>query len=254
MPSNYRKVKDNVEGLKRENIISETSARNFIRKGDREVAIPSLDDAAYDPIFTCIVIDQSGSMESCVNALLDSHPRMLDALRESAVTRNGAHFVSQYLFSGSITTLQDAEALSVKHSSDKVTVLTINNYKLKWDGTALYDTLFDVLQDMLTLLQEARNEGLSPKLCIAVITDGEDNVSKTDPANIRRLIEELKTKKILLSSVLVALNNGSFSSSAAAAIRETIGFDKILNCNQSSPREIREAFILASQSLNAQMQ
>lgn len=253
MPSNYRKVKENVQGLKRENVISEASAKNFTRKANREVALPSFDDVAYDPIFTCIVIDRSGSMQTCINAVLDSHPRMLDALRGSAVTRNGAHFVSQYLFNNSIATLHDAEALSVEPGSDKVAVLTSKNFRP--DGsTALYDTLFTALQDMLTLLQEARNEGLSPMLCITVITDGEDNVSKVNPNDIRHLIQELKTKRILRSSVLVALNNGTFSNTAAANIQKTIGFDEILNCNQSSAREIREKFIMASQSSVAKMQ
>ena len=253
MPSNYRKVKDNVEGLKRENIISEASAKNFSRKSDRKVAMPSFDDVAYDPIFTCIVVDKSASMKSCLNAVLDSHPRMLDALRGSAVTRNGAHFVSQYLFDDSMTTLHDAEALSVEPGSDKVTVLNGNNFKPKW-GTKLYNALFTVLQDMLTLLQEARNEGLSPKLSITCITDGKDGGSTVKPDEIRSLIQELKTKNILRSSVLVALNNGSFSRSAAVEIRERIGFDETLNCAQSSSREIREKFLMASQSSVAKMQ
>jgi hypothetical protein len=192
-------------------------------------------------------------MKSCLPAVLDSHPRMLDALRGSAVTRNGVHFVSQYVFDDSITTLHDAEPLSMEPGSDKVTVLNSNNFKPKW-GTALYTALFTVLQDMLALLQEARSAGLSPKLSITVITDGKDGGSKVKPDEIRSLIQELKTNNILRSSVLVALNNESFSSSAAAEIRKRIGFDETLNCAQSSPREIREKFLMASQSSVAKTQ
>jgi hypothetical protein len=255
MVKNYpKKINESVDNLKREKIISPESAKTFGVGKDRTIQVPSMEDVAYDPVLTCILIDRSGSMIECRKAVLESHPFMINALRESSITRHGAHFISQYLFSSEPVLLHGYVPLGKKGQSDKVTLLNDNNYNPE-GRTALYQTLFNALQDMLGVVQSARSEGLSPKISISVITDGADTEKIVAPEDICRLIGDLKQSKILKSSVLVGLiSKAGLSETEMEEIRKKIGFDKILNCERSSERDIRNIFVMASQSALARIQ
>jgi len=256
MASNYpKKVNDSVSKLEEAKVISPKVAAEFQNNGDREVLGPDLGDVSYPPIFTCILIDKSLSMASCKDDVIIAHREMINALRSSAVTRHKSHCISQYLFATDISSMGPATVLSPNENEDEVIILNDKNYIPDGSSTALYKSLYYVLQDILTLIQSAYDEGLSAKVTIGIITDGEDNEGGVDPVTIRTFIQELQGKKILRSSVVVGLKSSNgLNEQKLEGIKEQLGFDDAIPCDQSDPRSIREAFRMASQSMIARTQ
>lgn len=253
MSSNYPKdVKQSVINLVKKGKISQNIGEKFSTGADRQAQIPDMEELDYDPVFTFILIDKSGSMWKCVDAVLKGYTEMLDALRGSAITRNRAHYVCPYMFDTEVRKLHGPEMLSTKPGRDNVAVLTEDIYRPSGE-TALYKTLYYALQDMLALYNACREEGTSPKFSISLISDGVDNIGGVDPADIRSLISELR-KGVLKSSVVVGLLNDSFDIKKLNELREKIGFEEMLDCSQADPREIRRKFIMASQSSVARTQ
>lgn len=253
MGSNYTaNVSESVKKLFKANIIDQQSAESF-GKDNRTVQTPDLDDVEYDPVFTCIVIDKSGSMGCCQNALVESQNLMIEALRDSAITRHGAHLISQYQFDDKLLTIHNAETLAAHKGNDNVALLTSDLYR-PGGQTALYKSLHMVLQDMMALLSASRDQGSNAKFVIVLVSDGADNIGGVNPENIRGLIKQLQDKNILKTSIVIGLLNENFSEQQLEDIRKTLGFEKSLVCDQSSPRKIRETFVMASQSAVARAQ
>lgn len=246
MGSNYDVHKE-IQCLEKEKIITPSAARNFTKGTNRTVKVPDIGKAKGDPVFLCILIDASGSMDVCKDAVVQSHPIALDALRGSALARNNLLYICQYLFESAPRNLHPFTPLSSAQGGDQVTILDSSNYT-PGGMTALYQTLHSSLQDLLVTLSYARKEGLAPCCSIALITDGEDTEGGTDPSSIHGLFQELRNQKILKSSVLVGLLNSNLTKNHLESIQKTLGFENLINCGQNSAREIRRAFVMASQS------
>jgi hypothetical protein len=257
MASNYPKnVKSSIKNLEDAKVISPQTAKDFTPQDPaKSVCVPDMSGFKYDPVFTCILIDKSQSMASCQKDVLIAHREMINALRGSAITRYDSHCISQYLFAEDISPLGAATILATKENMDEVVILDDKNYTPDGGYTALYKSLYNVLQDVTALIESARDEGLSPKVTIGIITDGKDNQGEVDPAKIRSFLQEMKAKRILRSSVVVGLkSNDGLNEKKIEEIKTQIGFDEAITCNQSESRAIREAFRMASQSLTARLQ
>ena len=259
MASNYdQNIDESIVRLFRAYMINEKNADYFLKNINNTtntVSIPSIDDIAYDPVVTYIIIDKSGSMGKCVLDVIEAHKAMIDALRKSAITRNGAHFVSQYLFDTKLYELHGPEKLSSSPGVDNVALLSGDLYRPGGE-THLYKSLYDVFRSILTLVASYREEGANSKVNIALISDGMDtDLKKTvKPEEIRDLIRELQVKQILKSSVVVGLLNSSFTAQKLEKIRADLGFSEKIECRQDNGKEIRNAFIMASQSAVARAQ
>ena len=239
-----------IRELEKDNVISSQTAQKFTLGANRMVKVPSLEKVKGDPVFLCILIDGSGSMSACQDIVVQNHPIMLDALRGSAHARNNLLFVLQYLFNTSVVKLHPFTPLATAPGGDSVTVLNKANYTPE-GKTALYQTLQSSLQDLLVTMSHARNEGLAPCCSVALVTDGEDTEGGASPADIQNLLQELRDKEILKSSVLVGLLNNILTKECLEKIQKELGFGSLINCRQNSAREIRQAFIMASQSVVA---
>jgi len=192
-------------------------------------------------------------MEDCKKDVIEAHLIMINALRESAITRHDCHIITQFLFSTEISPMGEPKLLS-KDGNDEVIILDDKNY-IPDGRTALYNSLYSVLQELITCIDHARDEGLNPESTIALITDGEDTENGAEPGKIRAFIQEIKAKKILRSSVVVGLESSNgLNQQKLNEIKERLGFDKAILCKKSDSRTIREAFRMASQSLVAQLQ
>lgn len=253
MSSNYSvNVSESVKKLFMDNIIDKDAAESF-GKGSRTILAPDLDEVEYDPVFTCIIMDKSGSMHCCQQAVVDAQNAMIDALRDSAITRHGAHFILQYQFDEKLLPIHDAEALATARGNDNVALLTLDMYR-PGGQTALYKSVHMVLQDMMGLLSKARDQGMNAKFVIVLVSDGADNECGIKPEDIRNLVKQLQEQGILKTSIIVGLLNPQFNEKQLENIRKNIGFEKSLVCDQSSPRKIRETFVMASQSAVARTQ
>lgn len=255
MATNYpTNVSDSVKKLFQTNVIDKQTAEDFTRNGaDRTISAPNLDDVEYDPVFTYIVLDKSGSMDTCKSGVVQAQNAMIEALRGSAITRHGAHYISQYLFDTELRTLHKLEALASRAGNDNVELLTANTYNPA-GRTDLYRTLYTILQDMLAILSSSHDQGANPKFTIVLVSDGRDTESNANPDQIRNLIKKLENQGILKTSIVIGLLNKNFSEKDLEDLRQTLGFEQSLVCDQSSPRKIREVFVMASQSAVARVQ
>ncbi|MEK8021490.1 MAG: vWA domain-containing protein [Candidatus Parabeggiatoa sp.] len=240
-PKKRRSVKPTKKG------ILSPKTEEILEKGkDRETEIPEIPDFV-DPVFACFVIDASPSMSPYRMDVIQSHPVMLDVLRESAKCKNDALYVIQYLFSGTSKQLHPFEKLDVQ-KKDAVVLLNQKNYDTnQGSGTALYDTVFELLQEMNATIEVCYDDGIPSTFSIGVITDGDDNVSKVKPADIRSVVEDLREKGYLRSSVILGLLDKQFSEKRLQEIKKMLAFDKAIPLGKE-PAEIRRAFELASQS------
>jgi len=186
-------------------------------------------------------------MSPFANDVISGHARMLDTLRKSEVCANGALFVQQALFSDKLKELNTPTELS-KDGSDKVVVLSNKTYAP--DGmTALYESLADILERLLVVMNSAYDDhDLLPSARLAVITDGEDNVSKSgSQKRVWELVDELRQKEWLYQSIVIGLQNSKFDDTKLEKIRQEMNFSKSIPLGQDA-RAIRRAFQLASQA------
>lgn len=240
-----KKIKHALESASKNKIFSDETAR-ILSRDDREVEIAEIsENLSEDPVFSCFVIDASGSMAAYSNDVISSHSVMLNTLRDSAKCKNDALYVVQYLFSDKPYQLNPFEKLDSR-GKDSVVLLNSNNYKPN-GTTALYKTIFHLLQDMAASIDHSYNEGIISSFTIAVITDGEDTEGGVYPAEIKAIVQELRAKKFLRSSVVIGLLSQGFNESRLDQIKDTLGFEKYIPVNRN-PKEIRRAFMLASQS------
>lgn len=245
--TDQRSVKDSVDQLIKEGLLSTESAKEMRHDADRIVKVPDLSNTYQDPVFSCFLYDSSGSMRICRDAVIASQPILLNALRGSAKCRHSALFVAQYLFSDNTHQLHGFRPLAQSPESDNVTILDTHLYDPN-GGTALYKTIYSTLQDMIVIIESCSSSGLSPQFTIGLITDGEDNGEGVRPDSIQKNIQDLRERKILRSAVIIGLVNNQLSNDRLEQIKIAIGFDQAIPCSQETSRDIRRAFVLASQS------
>lgn len=212
----------------------------------RSVEVADVSMLYDDPVFSCFLIDESGSMDPYKQSVIDGQDEMIKLLRSSHKCKKGALFVVQYLFSDSVEVLHPFTKLSSCDVDDVVLLKSGKHYNP--DGyTALYKSLFYLLQDMAANIANANNNNVMSTFTIGVITDGQDNQGGIQPEEIRNVIQELHSKDILRSSVIIGLTNPEFTKSMLEELKTRLGFQEAISLSQD-PREIRRAFVLASQS------
>ena len=202
-----------------------------------------------DPLYTVVLIDESGSMENYADRVIEGYEIMIDTFRKSAITKQGAHFVTLAKFAEQFNILQEAEKLSPVKGKDNIILLRKGqkpdgNYS-PYGMTALYDCLYEAFVDILQVIKEMESQGVRPRLNIALISDGEDTQSSRDPSELRSIVHKLKTEEYLMRSVVLGLLDEKFTEAALEKIRSDIGFDEAISLNKSA-KEIRRTFVIAS--------
>ena len=255
MAGNHPKnVKKSIGNLEKDNMIRSNTAVNFTPDSERDILVPSPEDVGRDPVLTFILIDKSKSMRDIKDDVIIAHRLMINALRDSAKTRHKAHFISQHLFATTCNQLGPAVPLAANEGEDEVILLDDKNYIPDGETTDLYRSVYRILQEAMTIIESFCDEGFSPKLLIAVITDGVDNVDGCDPDIIRSFLQEMRTKDILQGSNIVGLKGSKgLDDEKLEEIRLKLGFDDKIACDKSDSQEIRKAFRMASQSLLARL-
>ncbi|MDD2900684.1 MAG: hypothetical protein PHI31_18490, partial [Desulfuromonadaceae bacterium] len=111
-----------IHSLAEEKIISKEMAELFCGC-NRKVEIPNLDKLCDDPLFVLVLTDASGSMESCKDAVIQKHSKILESLRNSAHARHNRLLVCQYLFNSASNNLHPFTPLLPNTTGCKVTIL-----------------------------------------------------------------------------------------------------------------------------------
>ncbi len=232
--------------LEDQGTLTRTSAQSLASE-PRTVKLADISRISDEPVFSCFLIDESGSMAPYSREVIDGQSEMVEILRKSNKCKKGALFVVQYLFSNKVKTLNEFRALSPS-GGDGVVLLKSGNYYNPDNSTALYHSLFHLLQDIAANYAHAYSNGVISSFTIGVITDGEDTDGGVQPSEIKKIIQELQAQGILRSSVIVGLTNPDFTKSMLDDLKTRLGFQEAISLSQNDPREIRRAFVLASQS------
>jgi hypothetical protein len=232
--------------LQKDKLISPNSV-SILRDQDRQVSVPIVPPpGTEDPIYAAIVVDNSLSMEPYQDVVIQSQRKLLDDLRGSSLCRKKALLIAQYLFAEHLRQLKEFTLLDAG-GNDEVPKLDKQNYTFD-SYTALYQSVYQVLQDMATYLHFCRKEFVAAQFDLAVITDGEDNKSAISAAEVKSVVQEFKRNGILRRSVVIGLTGTDLSENAVESIREQMGFDVAIPIGKSSS-EIREAFDIVSKSI-----
>ena len=239
-----------IQHLQQSNGLSQEAAKLLLMGPDRNIIVPNTDHVSEDSIWAAFLIDCSGSMSAYRNEVIKYHADLINPLRESAKCKHGCLFVSQWLFNSSVYSLHTFRKLSFNNSaSDGVTILDENIYNPN-NGTALYDTVYQAIQDLAVIVDVCNSlGGITSKFIISVLTDGEDTASQiATSSDVKFLMDEFRKKHLIHSSVIVGLTKGNFNKFNVDQIRQNLGFDSYACCGNDSPKAIREAFYLMSQS------
>jgi len=218
-----------------------------LSQADRSVKVADVKRGFEDPQMSCFVIDASPSMDPYRDAVIQGQQVMVNTLRGSSKCRKNALYVGQWLFSGTPALLNPFTTLNA-NGGDTVTLLDSKNYRPEdGNGTAIYDTVFQVLQDMAANIAYSTSQAIRTTFTIGVITDGDDNRSNIQPDEVKSIVQELTSKGYLTRSLVIGIDNPDLPRAKIEAIREILGFAESIFVGQSAS-EIRRAFALASQS------
>jgi hypothetical protein len=221
-------------------------SKSILAGQNREIAIPQIKVGFEDPVYAAILIDNSPSMKPYQDAVIASQNQLLEVLRGSALCRKNALLVAEYLFSETIRQLKEFTPLNPA-GNDEVPKLSTSNYTFEpW--TALYQAVYQVLQDIAVYVEFTRKQFVSATFTISVITDGADNKSVIGPSEIKLLIQEMRQKGYLRKSVVVGLTGTDLSAEKVNEIRNVMGFDEAIAVDRN-PAEIRRAFDMVSKSI-----
>lgn len=230
--------------------ISQSVAKHLAEK-DRPVALPDFKPGFYDPVLSYILIDASGSMAACRDAVIQAQREVLETWRGGANCRNKALSVAQYLFSTETRQLNPPALLDTT-KNDQVVLLDSSSYDPD-GGTALHTTVYTVLQDIAVAMAYALSGNQSLKFTLMLISDGQDTEGGADTNDIKTTIQELKAKGHLLISTVIGITHPKFTPAMLNELRERLGFDEAIQSSQDA-KEIRRACAQGSKSaLKAQI-
>ena len=198
---------------------------------------------ASEVTLVSLMIDDSGSIESEGNtdAVIDGHNVVLDALEKSKA-QAGILLFTRYL-NGSVlypySFIKDAIQMSRK------------NYD-PIHGTPLYKESLTFLRTILTKVKEFEDNGVPVRTVSLIVTDGEDLHSGSVTAkDVATIVKDMrKTEMHIIAGMGVKNNNIDFDE-----VFQDMGLDKRWILTPSnSPKEIRAAFGLFSQSATSAVQ
>jgi len=199
------------------------------------------DNIFDDPLFVCLLIDESASMQNTQEAIFSLQNTLLDELRKTKKCKVGALFVGQFLFNEKLKVLNDFECLS-DNGQDQVLLLKDNkNY-----SPENHSTFFDSVQHLLKAVvpkkaNECKQKSILAKFFIAAITDGEDNASSVTSDECKKLLAELEADGIIQNSILTILTNTTDNDEKKKfeKLKSDLGF-KILLLSNGNSRDFRQ--------------
>lgn len=201
----------------------------------------SPDDLPEDRVTLFVpIMDHTGSRAHEADLMRSEYNKMIEALKSSSAS--DTILVSSWLFDVKSTLLH-----GFVHLEDAI-LLDTSNYE-PMNMTALYDTVLDVLTSTTAYSKTLLDQGYRVKVVVVILTDGEDNMSRTPTNDIRRVVEDLLQQEIYVLA-MVAFGTG-FAYEAADLMG--IPQENVIE-NGGSERDIRHAFHLVSSSVIRQSQ
>ena len=194
-----------------------------------------IDDLNTDDVTLLVVIlDQSGSMNSVRNDVIDAFNEMTRALADSKAA--DSILMSAWTFDNQPNLLFGYTPIdSVKDLNDTM-------YKPQ-GATALYDATMDSFTGIVAYGQDLRNNGIRTRSIVVVISDGADNVSGYTAASVKTVAMDLLRQEFYTLAFVGFGNETHFKK-----IAESMGFNNILT-TANTPGEIRRTLNMISGSV-----
>lgn len=194
-----------------------------------------VDDLNTDDVtLLSVIVDQSSSMGSVRDDVIDAFNQMTRALNDSKAA--DSIIMSTWTFDNSSNLLFGYTPI------DQVKDLTKVEYN-PGGATALYDAVLDGFTGIVGYGQDLRNNGIRTRSIVVVISDGADNVSNNTSAAVRTVAQDL-IKQEFYTLAFVGLGNAP----TFTQIAQSMGFPNVLTA-QNSPSEIRKTLNMISGSV-----
>lgn len=193
------------------------------------------DDLNTDDVtLLSVIIDQSGSMQSVRNDVIDAFNQMTRALYDSKA--RDSILMSCWTFA-------DKPDLLFSYTPiDSVTDLTAAQYSPN-GATALYDAVLDGFTGIVGYGQNLRNSGIRTRCIVVVVSDGADNMSGHTAASVRTVALDLLKQEIYTLAFV-----GFGDAPLFNQIAQSMGFPAVLTAG-NTPGEIRRALNMVSGSV-----
>jgi hypothetical protein len=196
----------------------------------------AVDDLSGDHVvLLCVILDETGSMDSYRADVVDAYNNMLSALRDSKTADD--ILISTWFFNTQSKLLHGYTDLAHAPSLGR------GNYAPD-GGTALFDAVLDGLTGVVAYGQDLRNNGISTKVIVVVLTDGEDNSSRHRATDVQIVVEDLLHQEFYTLALV------AFGSGFAQQVATQMGFpaQNILESGADA-RSIRRALGTVSKSI-----
>lgn len=185
-----------------------------------------------------VIHDGSGSMYEARDVVVQSYEGLLDSLKGSKKAET--ILVSDWIFNDQANLVHDYMPV------DQVPGLE-NTYDP--DGsTALYDTVLKGLSGIVAYGQQLRSNGVRTKNVVVVFSDGGDNVSRVDSAEVRKVTKALLAQETFVLAYVGFTNYGMMDEAEVQRLADEIGFKDVIAVG-TSPSEIRKIFQQVSDSI-----
>jgi len=194
-----------------------------------------VDDLNTDDVtLLSVIIDESSSMGSVRDDVIDSFNQMARALNDSKAA--DSIIMSAWAFN------DNARLMFGYTPIDQVKDLTRKEYSPS-GATALYDAVLDGFTGIVGYGQDLRNNGIRTRSIVVVISDGGDNVSQKTSSAVRTVAQDL-IKQEFYTLAFVGLGDAPLFNQIA----QDMGFPNVLT-TQNTPGEIRRTLNLISNSV-----
>lgn len=194
-----------------------------------------VDDLNTDDVtLVSVIIDESSSMSSVRDDVIDAFNQMCRALSDSKAS--DSILMSVWTFAN------DPKLLFGYTPIDSVKDLTASDYA-PGGATALYDATLNGFTGIVGYGQDLRNNGIRTRSIVVVISDGEDNMSGQTAHSVKTVADDLIRQEIYTLAFIGMGSPGVFQSIATG-----MGFPEILTI-QNSASEVRKALNLVSGSI-----
>ena len=198
------------------------------------------DKVQTEETINCVfVVDVSPSVRDYEDELNNGFNEFVQRMQKS--------HVADRLF---VSTIEFNEKCKNKTGFQPIVNVPHTTFKSCGMGTALYDATKEGLKNALDWRKSLEDSGISTKTLLFIITDGEDNSSRTAPSEVKNLIEDfLKNEKNAFSfqSILFGVNLSLKSSFEQA--QKDMGIQNLAITGQSAD-EIRKMINIISSSIS----
>ena len=192
-----------------------------------------------------IVEDASGSVSGFAPNLEQAIKTIFKAMFKSPMKDNLMLRLTQ--FNDNLKELHGFKLLGSIQEKDYDNVLTIGG------STALFEAVDEAIQATTTYGKQLTGQNFLVNAIVVVVTDGQDNVSKTSPENVKKALEEARKSENLesITLILVGVTNDPGLDVYLQDFVTKAGITQYVNIGSATAGKIAKLANFVSQSVSS---